>query len=259
MRLLFMGTGTFAEPTLALLLATPRHSVVGLVTNPDRPAGRGKTLELQRGIKTLAQQHQLEIYQPESVNTPEAVQRLGAFQADLFVVAAYGQILKPEVLAVPPRGAINVHASLLPKYRGAAPIAWAIWHGETETGVTIIRLTPSLDAGDMLEVVKTPIGPRETTGALEARLAELGAQAALAVIDRLEQGEVAGRPQDPAAVTRAPKLTKDHGRLDWSRPADLVARQAYAMQPWPTAYADLPRPSGPPLRLLIREAAAMPG
>jgi methionyl-tRNA formyltransferase len=258
MRLLFFGTGSFAEPTLELLLRTPRHEVVGLVTNPDRPAGRGKHVEHQRPIKTLAQRHGLKIFQPLSVNAPDSVSFLRTFAADLFVVAAYGQILAPSVLAIPPRGAINVHASLLPKYRGAAPIAWAIWEGETETGVTIIRLTPQLDAGDMLAVARTPIKRRETAGALEARLAVLGADLALQVIDQLAEGEVTGIPQDSAQVTRAPKLTKEHGQIDWKQPANRLERQVYALQPWPTAYSDLHRPKGPPLRIILNEAEALP-
>lgn len=258
MRLLYFGTGSFAEPTLDLLLRTPRHEVVGLVTNPDRPAGRGKHVEHQRHIKTLAQQHGLKVFQPVSVNTPESVSHLRTFEADLFVVAAYGQILSPQVLDIPPRGAINVHASLLPKYRGAAPIAWAIWEGETETGVTIIRLTPQLDAGNMLAVARTPIGRRESAGALESRLARLGADLALQVIDQLAAGEVVGIPQDPAQVTRAPKLTKEHGRIDWQQTASRLERQIYALQPWPTAYSDLHRPSDPPLRIILYEAEALP-
>lgn len=258
MRLLFFGTGSFAEPTLELLLRTPRHEIVGLVTSPDRPAGRGKHVEHQRAIKTLAQQKGVRIYQPPSVNTPDSVSYLHSFAADLFVVAAYGQILAPQVLAIPPRGAINVHASLLPKYRGAAPIAWAIWEGETETGVTIIRLTPQVDAGDMLAVARTRIGRRETAGALEARLAHLGADLALQVIDRLEVGEITGIPQDSSQVTRAPKLTKEHGRIDWKQTASRLERQVYALQPWPTAYSDLHRPFGPPLRIILYEAEALP-
>lgn len=257
MRLLYFGTGTFAEPTLARLLATPRHQVVGLVTNPDRPAGRGKHIEHQRTIKTLAQQHGLPIFQPESVNTAESVDRLRAFAAELFVVAAYGQILSPHVLGVPPRGSINVHASLLPKYRGAAPIAWAIRRGESETGVTIIRLSPRMDAGDMLAVARTPIGSHETAGELEVRLAEIGAELALNVIDQLQHGDLAGTPQDASQATRAPKLKKVDGDIDWTAPADSLQRFIYAMQPWPTAYSDLHRPDQPPLRLLIGAADAV--
>src|SRR5262245_33633362 len=151
MRVVMMGTGTFAEPTFRALLGS-RHEVVGLVTQPDRPVGeaRGSTRQVGEGMKAIAQQHGVPVFQPESVNTPEGVAKLKEWRPDLLVVAAYGQILSNDVLSVPPHGGINVHASLLPKYRGAAPVAWAIYHGETRTGVTIIRMTTGLDAGDML-------------------------------------------------------------------------------------------------------------
>src|SRR5262245_7842558 len=165
MRVVMMGTGTFAEPTFEALLRGP-HPVVGLVTQPDRPAGqeRGSTRQTGRGMKAIALEHSLPVLQPESINTPEGVEGLGGLRPDLLVVAAYGQILSKDVLAVPPRGGINVHASLLPKYRGAAPVAWAIYHGETVTGVTIIKMSVHLDAGDMLAREEVAIGPEETAG-----------------------------------------------------------------------------------------------
>src|SRR2546422_1033674 len=184
MRLVMMGTGTFAEPTFQALLAGS-HQVAGLVTQPDRPIGheRGSTRQLGRSLKSIALEHNLPIFQPESINTPEGVVGLQQLQPDLLVVAAYGQILSKEVLAVPPQGGINVHASLLPRYRGAAPIAWAIYHGETRTGVTIIRMSVSLDAGDMLAQEALDIGLEETAGELESRLAVLGSRLAMQVID----------------------------------------------------------------------------
>src|SRR5437879_5881337 len=183
MRLVMMGTGSFAEPTLEALLAG-RHSVVGLVTQPDRATGkeRGSTRQARRGMKDLAVERNIPVYQPESINTPEGVEKLKSWQPDLLVVAAYGQILSKDVLAVTPHGGINVHASLLPKYRGAAPIAWAIYHGEKETGVTVIKMSIYLDAGEMLAQEAIGIGPEETAGELEARLAPLGAKLALQVI-----------------------------------------------------------------------------
>src|SRR5256885_2288832 len=163
MRVVMMGTGLFAEPTFEALLASP-HPVVGLVTQPDRAAGqeRGSTRQVGRGMKTIAREHSLPVLQPESINTPEGAAALRSLQPDLLVVAAYGQILSRDVLAVPPPGGINVHASLLPKYRGAAPIAWAIHHGEARAGVTIIRMSVALDAGDMLAQEALDIGPDET-------------------------------------------------------------------------------------------------
>jgi methionyl-tRNA formyltransferase len=174
----------------------------------------------------------------------------------LLVVAAYGQILSREVLAVSPGGGINVHASLLPKYRGAAPIAWAIFHGETQTGVTIIRMSVALDAGDMLAQETIDILPDETAGELEGRLAPLGAKLALEAIARMEKGPIQGVKQDKGLVTKAPKLTKQHGIIDWERPADAVVNQIRAMQPWPTAFTYWHRAGHEPLRLLLMRAVA---
>src|SRR5262249_48677515 len=237
MRIVMMGTGTFAEPTFQALLAG-RHEVIGLVTQPDRAVGqeRGSTRQTGGGMKQIALDRNVPVFQPESVNTPEGVARLTEFRPDLLVVAAYGQILSNDVLAVAPLGGINVHASLLPKYRGAAPIAWAIYHGEQRTGVTIIRMSVRLDAGDMPPQEATDILPDETAGEAEARLASLGARLALEVIEKMTQGPVTGLSQDPSQVTKAPKLKKEHGLIDWSREAEQVCNQIRAMQPWPTAY-----------------------
>src|SRR5262245_16642536 len=257
MRLVMMGTGTFAEPTLEALLASP-HPVVGLVTQPDRPAGqeRGSTRQVGKGMKNIALAHNVPVYQPESINTPEGVAKLREFQPDLLVVAAYGQILSNDVLSVPPHGGINVHASLLPKYRGAAPIAWAIYHGEKQTGVTIIKMSVALDSGDMLAQEATNIGPEETAGELEARLAPLGAKLALRVIDQIAAGTAKGIKQDQLQVTKAPKLKKEHGLIDWSRSATQVCNHIRAMQPWPTAYTFLHRPGHDPLRVILYRVAS---
>jgi methionyl-tRNA formyltransferase len=247
-----MGTGTFAEPTLETLLTRP-GLVVGVVTQPDRAGGhvRGSTRQVGRGMKAIAEAAGVLVVQPESINTPEGVALLRDLKPDLLVVAAYGQILSNDVLGVPPLGGINVHGSLLPKYRGAAPVAWAILRGETRTGVTIIRMTTGLDAGDMLAQESIDIGPDETAGELEARLAPLGARLALEVIDRMQQGPVAGVKQDQAQVTKAPKLKKEDGLIDWAQPAEQVVRQIRAMQPWPTAYTFRHCGNQPPARLLI--------
>ncbi len=257
MRIVMMGTGTFAEPTFQALLASP-HEVIGLVTQPDRAAGqeRGSTRQTGAGMKNIAGERGIPVLQPENINTPEGVAGLQALRPELLVVAAYGQILSRDVLAVAPRGGINVHASLLPKYRGAAPIAWAIYHGETQTGVTIIRMSVSLDAGDMLAQETIDILPDETAGELEARLAPLGATMALDAIARLERGPIEGSKQDKTLVTRAPKLTKEHGSIDWERPAVAVCNQIRAMQPWPTAFTFWHRVGQPTLRLLVTKATA---
>jgi methionyl-tRNA formyltransferase len=257
MRIVMMGTGTFAEPTFQTVLACS-HEIVGLVTQPDRAVGqeRGSTRQTGHGMKNIAVERGIPVLQPESVNTPEGVSGLQAFRPDLLVVAAYGQILSRDVLAVAPRGGINVHASLLPKYRGAAPVAWAIYHGEKETGVTIIRMSVSLDAGDMLAQEVLEIRPDETSGELESRLAPLGARLALDVIAKLEGGTVEGVKQDKGLVTKAPKLTKEHGIIDWERPAEAVVNHIRAMQPWPTAFTFWHRAGQPPLRLLLTRAVA---
>jgi methionyl-tRNA formyltransferase len=259
MRLVMMGTGLFAEPTLEALLASP-HTVVGLVTQPDRAIGaeRGSTRQTGRGMKTIAQEKGVPVLQPESINTPEGVRDLQALQPDLLVVAAYGQILSRDVLAVPPLGGINVHASLLPRYRGAAPIAWAIYHGETRTGVTIIKMSVSLDAGDMLAQEAIDIGPEETAGEVEARLAPFGARLALQVIEQIQNGTVQGQKQDQTQVTKAPKLKKENGLIDWSRTAGQVCNQIRAMQPWPTPYTFWHREGQPLLRVIITKAVPFP-
>jgi len=255
MRVVMMGTGTFAEPTLEALLSRPGR-VVGVVTQPDREAGvrSGSTRQTGRGIKEIARAAGIPVIQPQNVNAPDGVAGLRDLKPELLVVAAYGQILSPEVLSVPPLGGINVHASLLPKYRGAAPVAWAIWKGETRTGVTIIRMSAGLDAGDMLAQESLEIGPEETAGELESRLAPLGAKLALETVDRLAAGPVQGTKQDLSQVTKAPKLKKEMGLIDWSRPADEICRHVRAMQPFPTAYAYYHHGDQPPMRVIVAKA-----
>jgi methionyl-tRNA formyltransferase len=259
MRTVMMGTGSFARPTFEALLASP-HPVAGLVTQPDRAVGqeRGSTRQTGPSLKDVALAHNVPVFQPESINTPEGVAALRGLRPELLVVAAYGQILSRDVLAVPPHGGINVHGSLLPKYRGAAPIAWAIYHGETRTGVTIIKMSVHLDAGDMLAQEAIDIGPDETAGEVEARLAPLGARLALEVMASLGAGTLQGRKQDPVQVSKAPKLTKEHGAIDWSRSGAEVCRQVRAMQPWPTAFTFWHRAGQAPLRLLLYRATWRP-
>jgi len=255
MRIVMMGTGTFAEPTFQAVLGSS-HPVVGLVTQPDRIIGqeRGSTRRAQQGMKEIALAHNLPVFQPESINVPEAVARLRELQPDLLVVAAYGQILSADVLEVPPRGGINVHASLLPKYRGAAPIAWAIYHGETRSGVSIIKMSNYVDAGEILAQEPLDIGPRETAGELEIRLAPLGGRLAVQVIEQIAAGTARGIRQDKSQATRAPKLTKEHGLIDWARHARDIANHIRAMQPWPTAYTFLHERGQAPQRLIVTRA-----
>jgi methionyl-tRNA formyltransferase len=258
MRIVMMGTGTFAEPTFEALLKAG-ETVVGLVTQPNRESGhkRGSTRQTGKGMATIAAEAGVPMIQPTSINTPEGLAELRNFQPDLLVVAAYGQILKPEVIATPTHGAINVHASLLPKYRGAAPIAHAILNGESQSGVTIIRISPGLDAGEMLGQEAVDILPLETTGELEARLGPLGAQLCLDVVQRMKAGPVHGAKQDSALVTKAPKLLKESGQIDWNQPAERIVNHIQAMHPWPTAYTFFHRPGKEPMRVILYKTGEM--
>lgn len=262
MRLVMMGTGTFAEPTFEKLLAEFGPEVVGLVTQPQRDSGskRGSTRQTGKGMAAIALPHGVPIVQPESINTPEGLEQLTRLHPDLLVVAAYGQILSREVLTIPTRGTINVHASLLPRYRGAAPVAYAILHGETQTGVTIIKVTPGLDSGDMILQEALEILPDDTTGALEARLALLGAKLAAEAVRKYQSGAaVQGIKQDIAQATKAPKIKKEFGFIDWNKSAEQVARHIRAMQPWPTAYTFLHRPNKEPMRLIVTKTGRIVG
>jgi methionyl-tRNA formyltransferase len=255
MRIVMLGTGTFAEPTFEALIRAFPGEVVGLVTQPDRDSGRkgGSSRMVGKGMASIAAGAGIPLAQPANINSPEGLAELTAMTPDLLVVAAYGQILKPAVIGAGPLGAINVHGSLLPKYRGAAPVAHAILGGETVTGVTIIRITPGLDAGEMLAQESLDILPDETAGELEFRLAPVGARLAVETVTRLKAGPVTGTAQDAeiAKRFRAPKLTKDMGLIDWSKPADEIGRHVRAMQPWPTAYTYLYRPGKEATRVML--------
>lgn len=254
LRLLMMGTGGFALPTFRALLESA-HEMVALVTQPDR-TGRGHHHHVNV-MKEAALQANVPVFQPPRANAPESLERLKEFAADLFVVAAYGQILSADLLSIPPRGAINVHASLLPKYRGAAPIQYAILNGETRTGVSIFQIEPRLDAGPILGMVETEIGAEETSGQLETRLAELAPPLTLQVIDDLEHGTAQGTPQDPDQVTLAPRMAKSMGEIDWSRSSHDIACHVRAMQPWPMPYSFLHHGSAPLLRIIVLSTASV--
>jgi methionyl-tRNA formyltransferase len=248
LRLLMMGTGGFALPTF-LRLCDSSHDVVGLVTQPDR-TGRGHHHHVNV-LKAAAAERNIPVFQPVSANDAEAIARLRDFDADLFVVAAYGQLLSAALLGLPCLGAINVHASLLPKFRGAAPVVYAILQGETETGVSIFQIEPRLDAGPVLGIVSTPIDPKETAGELEARLSQLAPPLVLEVIERIERGTAQAVAQDPLLVSRAPRLRKEQGAIDWSQPAQAIDRHIRAMHPWPKPFTFLHSAGHPPLRLLV--------
>jgi methionyl-tRNA formyltransferase len=244
-----MGTGLFAAPTFEALYGT-QHEVVALVTQPQRPA-KGHRAPPKNRLREIAAAHGTGVFDPPSINTPESNAALREMRPDLFIVADYGQILSPETLSIAPLGGINLHGSLLPKYRGAAPINWAIYHGETETGVTVIHMTPRIDAGPCLAQARLAIGPDETAEELEPRLARLGAPLVSETIDALAAGTAQPIPQDPALASRARRLRKEDGEIDWTRSAEQIKNQVRAMQPWPKTFTYWHRGSGPPLRLII--------
>ena len=231
MRIVFLGSGAFAVPSLLALVAAG-HDVAAVVTQPDREKGRGRRLQ-PPPVKPAAEALGLRVLQPPRIKAPDALDALRALRPDLQVVVAYGQILPRAVIDVAPRGTVNVHSSLLPKYRGAAPIHWAIVNGETETGVTTMLIDEGLDTGPTLLARKTPIGDDETTPELEARLAALGGEVLVETIAGLERGSLAPVPQDHAAATQAPILKKEDGRIDWTWPAETIARRVRGLQPWP--------------------------
>ena len=253
MRLAFLGTGRFAVPSLEAVLDAG-HDVVALVTQPDRESGRGRELA-PPPTKLVALARGLTVQQPRRIRLPEAVEALAALAPEILVVVAYGQILPPAVLGLAPRGAVNVHASLLPLYRGAAPIQWAVARGASETGVTTMQLDEGLDTGPILLARATPIGPDETAGELQERLAALGATLLLETLAGLAAHRLEPRPQDHARATLAPILRKEDGRVDWSLAARELGWRVRGFHPWPGMTAAW---QGRGLKLL-RVAEALPG
>lgn len=232
LRVAFAGTGAFAVPSLQALAATGR--LVLVITQPDRPAGRGLK-PTPPPVKEAARRLGLPLFQPHSINSPEALDHLRGLGLDLLVVAAYGQLLKPEVLSLPRLGCVNVHASLLPNYRGAAPVAWAILNGERITGVTTFLMDEGMDTGPILLQREVEIGPDETRGELDARLAQVGAELIEATVAGLAAGTIEPKPQ-PKQGTLAPRLKKEQGRIDWDWPAGKVHNWVRGMHPWPVAF-----------------------
>src|ERR1051326_2915782 len=232
LRLVFLGTPAFAVPTLEAI-ARADHDVPLVVTQPDRPKGRGQTAAAPP-VKEAALRLGIEVYQPERVRRPEAVERLGSIGADAMVGVGYGEILSQNVIDLAPLGIINVHASLLPKYRGAGPIQWAIVNGETRTGVTTMRIDAGLDTGDMLLKRETEIGPEENAGELGRRLAAMGADLLVQTLAPIR--EIVPEKQDNSQATYAPLLKKEDGAIDWSQPAAAIHNRVRGLQPWPGAY-----------------------
>lgn len=240
-----LGTGPFAVPTLEALAKSP-HEVALVVARP--PKGR---VAQASPVQQTGEQLNLDVWTPESVNLPESQARLTSIQADLLVVCDYGEILRPATLATTRLGGVNLHGSLLPKYRGAAPVQCAILHGEVETGNTVIQMTPGLDAGPCLAQERTPIDPDEDAAMLEARLARLGADLVLRVVDELAAGTAKPVEQDASEASKAPRLAKEQGAIDWSRPAVEIKNLVRAVQPWPRAHTFWHRGDAAPMRINV--------
>jgi len=256
LRIVFMGTPDIACPTLQSLAASPDCQVVGVVAQPDKP--RGRDLKLQPPpVKELALRLGLPVLQPERARHEAFLAELRELRPDLIAVLAYGQILPQALLDLPRLGCLNVHTSLLPRWRGAAPIQWAILEGDSETGVTIMRMDAGLDTGGIVATRATPLAPDDTAQTVHDRLATLGAELLVQTVPRYASGELSARPQPAAGVTYARKLTKDDGRLDWSQPAAVLHRRLRAFTPWPGVFTHLPTTPQPRL-LKIWQAEVVP-
>ena len=245
MRIVFLGSGTFAIPSLEALLGAG-HEVAAVVTQPDKEKGRGRALA-PPPVKPVALAHGLTVLQPRRVKEPAAQDAIRALAPEVQVVVAYGQILPISVIEIPPRRTVNVHGSLLPRYRGAAPVQWAIVNGETETGVTTMLIDEGLDTGPTLLRRSTPIGPEETAAELEPRLAAIGAELLIETLAGIGTGALKPAPQDHGQATLAPIIKKEDGRLDWTLPADALARRVRGFHPWPGTFTIW---RGQPLKVL---------
>jgi len=232
-----MGTPEAAAVSLEELLKTP-NPVVGVVTQPDRPAGRGQR-KVPSPVRRVAEEHGLPLLAPEKIRDPDFIRTLESWAPQLIVVVAYGRILPRPVLDLPAEGCLNVHYSLLPKYRGAAPVAWAVLNGEEKSGVTTMRLVEKMDAGPILLQEEIALDPNETAASLESKLIPVGARLLLETIRRLQSGSVVPRSQTEEEATYAPILKKEDGQIDWTRPAELIERQVRGFYPWPSAYTHL--------------------
>lgn len=237
MNLIFMGTPDFAVPTLKRLHAS-RHTVQAVVTQPDKPKGRGRTVE-PTPVKVVAQEYGLPVWQPPKASAPEFVEQVASLEPDVIVVIAYGQILKQNLLDVPKQFCMNIHASLLPKYRGAAPINWAIVNGDRETGVTTMKMDIGMDTGDMLLKSTLVIEPHFTAQDVHDRLSEMGGDLAVETLGRLEAGNLVAEPQDPDQATMAPKMKKEDGLIDWHQTAEAIHNRVRGLEPWPGSYTFL--------------------
>ena len=239
MRIVFAGTGEFGVPCLEALVASDDHFVLSVITQPDRPAGRAQKL-LASPIKECALRHQLTVFQPEDVNSASSLSQIRYQKPDLMVVVAYGQILKKQILELPELGCWNVHGSLLPKYRGASPIAAAVRDLQKRTGVTIMQMNEGLDTGDILGKVATRIRPGETTGLLHDRLAKKAGPLLLYLLEKAKKGKLKSSRQNSQEASMAPRMKKEDGKIDWAKNPEEIDAHIRAMQPWPGAYAWVP-------------------
>jgi len=245
LRIIYMGTPQFAVPALETLIAGSKpglvlqegYEIVTVITRPDKPSGRGKEV-VYSPVKQLALSQEIPVWQPGSLKRQENIEMLAAYQSDLFIVAAFGQILLQAVLDLPRYGTLNIHASLLPKYRGVSPISEAILQGDTETGVTIMLIDAGVDTGPILLQRAIPIAEDDTTGSLTLKLAALGASALLEALPLWVQGKITPQPQDERFASHTHRLHKEDGKIDWNRPADVLARTVRAFTPWPGAYTN---------------------
>ena len=233
---IFMGTPLFACPYLELLLE--REEVLAVVTQPDRPRGRGRQ-KAPCPVKEISLQHGVKVFEPENIKDEAFIRDLRELDPEIAVVVAFGQILPTEILKLPRKGCINIHASLLPKYRGAAPIQRAIINGEKKTGISIIQMDKGMDTGDLLSVEGVAIGVEETAGELQERLARIGTQCLIRTMGEIESGRVAPKPQNNSEASYAPMLKKEEGRIDWRRPAEEIGNQIRGMNPWPVTFSAL--------------------
>jgi methionyl-tRNA formyltransferase len=234
MRIVFMGTPDFAVPSLKNLICKG-HEIAGVVTQPDRPKGRGQKLSFS-AVKQAALEAGLDIFQPDKIKTTEFVETLKGLAPEMIVVAAFGQLLSKEILTLPKFGCVNVHASLLPRYRGAAPIHWAVINGETETGVTIIQMDSGLDTGDMLLTGKIPVMPDDNTGKVHDKLADLGAELLVEAITAISYGKIERISQDNSRASYAPILTNEIEKIDWSKSPVKISKLVRGLNPWPVAH-----------------------
>jgi methionyl-tRNA formyltransferase len=253
MRVLFIGTGEIGVPVLRWLIESGRHELVGVVTQPDKPVGREQRIEAPP-IKAAAARIAGPVLQPKRIKADEAVSEIRALAPDVIVVIAYGQILPRAVLEIPRIACLNLHASLLPRHRGAAPIQAAIVAGDPETGISVMYMDEGLDTGDVLLEKRIVIGPGETGGTLHDRLAEIAPAALEEALTQLELGTAPRLPQESSAATYAPKLEREHGRIDWNNPATLIERKIRAFDPWPGAFAVLRGTEGRERKIKVHRA-----